>query len=372
MRTGKIRLLIAFGAAALLTGCGMVGPPMPPSLQLPQAPTNLSAVRKGNRVTLTWTPPSQTTDGQTMRARFVGRTLICRSVGERPAAKCDSVGERAGVVPGLPEKGKRRGPANQPVQYVDELPEALVAASPTAVAQYVVEVRNARGRSAALSNQVAIPLAPAVPAATAVTAEVNADGVWFRWCPAAAPKVAGVSYAVVVYRQQAGEPAAVQVAGEVQASAGRGCPQRQALLDQGFEWEKPYRYWVAGTTTVAGKSPVTFEGDNSAAVEVKPHDVFPPAVPAEVEAVASGVGQPPFIDLVWRANAEPDLDGYNVFRRQPDGKWLKLNSAPIKVPAYRDETAAAGASYTYAVSAVDVRGNESNRSAVATEAVPQP
>ncbi len=373
MPTSKIKLLIGLCAAALLVACGTVGPPLPPSLQLPQPPSDLSAVRKGNTVTLTWTPPALTTDGQTLRARFVGSTFICRSAGAQPTGSCERVGERAGVVPTPPERGKRRGPANQPVQYVDTLSETLVAANPTGVAQYAVEVSNTRDRAAALSNRVTVPLAPAVPAAKAAGAEVTADGLWIRWCPAAMPKLAGLSYGVRVYRQEVGSSAPpVQLPGEPQAAADKSCPQRQALLDQGFEWEKPYRYWVAGVTTVSGKTPATVEGDDSEAVAVKPHDVFPPAVPAELEAVASGVGQKPFVDLVWRPDSEPDLAGYNVYRQQPDGSWLKLNTAPVKVPAFRDEKILPGSAYTYAVTAVDVRDNESSRSALASETVPQP
>ena len=49
---------------------------------------------------------------------------------------------------------------------------------------------------------------------------------------------------------------------------------------------------------------------------------------------------------------------------------MKVNASLLKTPAYRDESAVAGKSYSYSVSAIDVRGNESARSEEAGEAVP--
>ena len=373
MHKGKIKLLTGLCAAALLTACGTPGPPVVPSLQLPQPPSNLQAVRKGNQVTLTWTPPSVTTDGQTIRARFTGPSVICRSVGPLPATSCTRVGQAAEVVPVPPERGKRRGPANQPVQYVDKLPPGLAGADATAMARYAVQSENSRGRAAGLSNQVSVSLVPTPPPAAGLTAEVTAEGVWIGWCPAEMPRIAGLTYAARLYRQEVdGKAGPALVAGEPVGAANGGCARRVALLDQGFEWEKRYRYWVVGVTTVAGKTPATVEGDDSEPVAVLPHDIYPPAVPVEVEAVASGVGQKPFLDVVWRPVTDVDLAGYNVYRQEAAGQWTKRNAALLTVPAFRDELVTAGATYTYAVTAVDVRGNESQRSTPASEAIPQP
>jgi fibronectin type 3 domain-containing protein len=51
-------------------------------------------------------------------------------------------------------------------------------------------------------------------------------------------------------------------------------------------------------------------------------------------------------------------------------RLTKLNSEPVRSPAYRDFAVTSGKTYTYAVSAVDVRGNESQRSAETSESVP--
>jgi fibronectin type 3 domain-containing protein len=66
-----------------------------------------------------------------------------------------------------------------------------------------------------------------------------------------------------------------------------------------------------------------------------------------------------------------DLAGYNVYRSEGDAATMvKLNSDLVKSPSYRDSTVESGKTYTYALSSVDVRGNESQKSESASEAVP--
>src|SRR6202041_3626452 len=76
-----------------LLGCAAMGPPRPPSLELPKPPADLRAARKGDNVLLTWTIPVLTTDHQAVRS--LGATRICR--GSEPVLKeCGTaVGEAA-------------------------------------------------------------------------------------------------------------------------------------------------------------------------------------------------------------------------------------------------------------------------------------
>ena len=84
----------------------------------------------------------------------------------------------------------------------------------------------------------------------------------------------------------------------------------------------------------------------------------------------SGEGQKPFIDLLWAPVIDADLAGYNLYRKEAGSSAVKVNSDLIKAPAYRDISVISGKTYSYAVSAVDVRGNESARSDEAGETVP--
>jgi hypothetical protein len=144
------------------------------------------------------------------------------------------------------------------------------------------------------------------------------------------------------------------------------------FLDQTVEWEKHYDYRATLVTVVSGpgKPEVEVEGDDTPAAQVFAHDVFPPAVPSGLQAVFSGVGQSPFVDLVWSPNTEADLAGYNIFRHEAGGQPARLNSEPVKAPAFRDPNVQPGRKYFYSVSAIDERSNESPRSEEASEQVP--
>jgi len=116
---------------------------------------------------------------------------------------------------------------------------------------------------------------------------------------------------------------------------------------------------------------MSVEGDDSKSASVFTRDIYPPSEPSGLQAVYSSVGQKPFVDLSWAPNMESDLAGYNLFRSHGKGEPVKLNSQLIAVPSYRDERVTPGTTYTYSVSAVDLRGNESPRSTETTETVPQ-
>jgi len=98
--------------------------------------------------------------------------------------------------------------------------------------------------------------------------------------------------------------------------------------------------------------------------------VFPPTVPASLQAVFSGPGQKVFIDLVWAPVADADLAGYNLYRSEDGGSFAKINPDLVRAPAYRDSDVQAGKRFTYVVTSVDLRGNESARSEPASESVP--
>jgi len=268
----------------------------------------------------------------------------------------------------LPRAASQTTPKAQ-AEYIDSLPREIQQENPTAQVTYAVLVVNESGRSAGLSNQVQVPAAPTLPVPANFNAQVTAQGILLTWscgpAPARAPPY--IQYRVRVYRR--GENAKADTnAGEVEI---QDCSKTE-LLDQSFEWEQTYSYRATVVTVVSvpGKPEMQVEGDDSAPVKVFPHDVYPPAVPTGLQAVFSGVGQAPFIDLVWAPVTDADLAGYNVYRHEEGGQAVKINSELVKPPAFRDSNVAAGKKYFYSVSAVDLRGNESARSEEAAESVP--
>ena len=65
------------------------------------------------------------------------------------------------------------------------------------------------------------------------------------------------------------------------------------------------------------------------------------------------------VELIWTANSEPDLAGYNVYRREGGGAAQKINQKLLGTPIVRDTSVAAGRKYFYRVTALDLANNES-------------
>lgn len=164
--------LLALGTPLMLTSCATVGPPQPPSLELPKTPSDLRAVRKGDHVILTWTIPVATTDRQTVRS--FGPTRICRGL-EAELAQCGTpVGETLAHPVAVAAKSSKQKPTTS---YTDALPAQLGADNSYALATYAVEVLNADGRGAGLSNQVRVPLARTLPPPRDFAARVTGQGI---------------------------------------------------------------------------------------------------------------------------------------------------------------------------------------------------
>jgi hypothetical protein len=99
-----------------------------------------------------------------------------------------------------------------------------------------------------------------------------------------------------------------------------------------------------------GMPPNTIEGDASAPMCFHPVDVFPPAAPQGLVAVADQGG----ISLIWQPNAEPDIGGYLVLRGEASDATLQpLTPSPVIDSSFRDTHVVSGKKYVYAVLAVD-------------------
>lgn len=356
---------------AVFTACGTPRPPLPPSLELPKPVTDLRSARKGDKVTLVWTVPAKTTDNTNLR--HLGPTLVCRSL-QVAINRCDPVGVLQPSDLPLPQpaptkSNNKNQPAPPPrvATYIDVLSPKLQQENPTGLITYAVETQNTELRSAGLSNQIRIPLVPTLLPPSDLSASVTSDGVVLNWT-GVLPELQspGVSYTYRIYRRDRASKA-VAAAGELPVSLAA----QPRLLDSGMEWQKTYDYWITVVSNLSLSRNAEFqvEGDDSPPIEVVVNDIFPPAQPNGVQAVASGEGQQPFIDLTWAPNSEADLAGYNVYRRQENADWRKINAEPLKTPVFRDTDVVRGNEYQYSVSAIDLRGNESQRSEEAIETI---
>jgi hypothetical protein len=263
------------------------------------------------------------------------------------------------------QKGSEISRRDHPLEanFTDTLTPDLHA-KPLAQAIYTIEAVNDSGRSAGFGNRVNVPLVPTTAPPHAVRVEVQADGVHINIPPQAMQSEPDprIQYWYQVTRNivPAGNTTP-DLIGEAPAIGDVN------IVDRNFEWEKSYAYTVTPITWVEtqpnGKRLYSVPGESAAPVEVTTKDVFPPAIPTGLQAVYTS-GPPKTIDLTWAPNTDADLSGYNVYRN-----GVKVNTESVKTPTYRDPVTAPG-DYNYSVTAVDLRGNESAKSAEASEKAP--
>jgi len=355
--------LFAACATLLLSGCGMPGAPLPPSLNLPVRVTNLAAARTGDQVALTWKMPLRNTDKVLLKGPIA--TRICRNL--QGATTC-SIAATLQLAPG------------SEAAFTDALPAAVASGSPRPIT-YFVELVNRKGRSAGLSNGVVVLAGQAPVAVAGLTAEVRKQGVLLQWSPAP-PDSPPASIRLI--RTLLTPPAKKSSQGPLSAPPE---PPRQTLLvettvpttdalDSDIHFGESYQYRAQRVQRVkADGETLELAGPLSAPVRVDAVNVFPPAVPQGLAAVATPAenGNPPAIDLNWQPVTDPDLAGYIVYRRENGSSWLRISpSAPVIGPGFHDSGVQSGHSYMYAVSAIGENGRESARSAPAEEAVPEP
>jgi fibronectin type 3 domain-containing protein len=143
-------------------------------------------------------------------------------------------------------------------------------------------------------------------------------------------------------------------------------------IDTSALFNQRYRYVVERVSSLdlSGRS-VELQGLPSEAIEVTTTDVFPPAVPQGLAAVADSAAGA--IDLSWMPDSDGDLAAYRVYRRDVQGSLPAERVASVGVEtAFRDTTVQPEHAYAYSVSAVDQSGNESERSPEVEETLPRP
>src|SRR5581483_3693279 len=309
-----LAICFVLATGILLAGCGSEGAPQPPSLDLTQPVQDLRASRKGEKVTLDWTQPSQTTDHEAAE-RHLGATIVCQGVSDSAAQSLSACPQEVDRVPPIrtSSNGKQQNAPSAPVEVSVNLDSGLSKAHPLGFAQYAVIVNNHSGRNAGISNSVPVPLAPTPPAPADMKVEVRSDGVYISATAATQELPDASGQLRFFYRIDRDTPASDQKPGVpplpptkiAEVPAG----QLQAV-DRGFEWEKNYVYHITPVTRILGApggAPMAeVEGETSPGVQILTHDIFPPAPPVGLQAVYSGNPQQNFIDLTWAPNTEGD------------------------------------------------------------------
>ena len=307
--------LCALAAFAFLVSCGYVGDPLPPALNIPVAVTDLRGLEYGPNVLVEFSAPKLTTEGLPLKS-FKLELFVGPSVNPFSYEKWAAGATKFDIQP-----GEGTISSQQPIKawVGQEITVAVRAVGP-------------KGRPGAWSNLVSFTAGEPLETPTALKTESIARGVVVTW------HGSGPHYRI--YRAQ-----------------GDAMPERfgqtdaPEYLDETTQYGIKYRYLVQAVAEESRQSAM------AESMTITPVDTFAPAVPGALTAVA-GVNT---IELAWTRNGEPDFKGYNVYRSVDNGPYEKIGSL-VEAPAFTDMKVQAGRRYRYAISAVDVSGNESERS----------
>ena len=359
----KRTLILLF---AVLVACGKRGDPRPPVPIIPKAVSDLVVTQRGSKVILTWSYPSLTTSGRTLRD--LHRVVVYRVTEELPVPQAGR--DPNAILPGDVDVTVPR-PIQQfskvlgvtPAQFVKlrervdsiegaNLPAATSGAhliyedTPTFTTRdgrpvrlnYAVVAEGGTAKSDLSNIATIVPVVVPAPPAN-VTATPDAKGVVLKWDAPSTAKMFNV------YRIGAND-----------APNELAPPINTAPVTSATYTDSPaYGAYTYRVTAVASTGPPRIESDPSAATTVTFKDLMPPAAPASLTALVEVKN----VRLLWDPVDVPDLWGYYVYRYEGKARIKFQTGAPIPSTHFGDASPDPGIEYVYAVTAVDKSGNES-------------
>jgi fibronectin type 3 domain-containing protein len=309
------RSLVA--AALALAGCGYVGPPLPPTLDIPQRVTDLAVAEYGDQIHVQFTIPPLTMEGLPLTS--------VRSVEMRVGPPTASWNQDAWAA------------SAKSVQVTATGPGAVSSDTPATEwigKEVVIAVRltGPKGKTSDWSNLRTLPIRPPLAAPVDGKAENQPNAI------------------IVTWRGSAGHYRIFRASGDVRPEL-LGESDSPEYRDTDVEYGTRYRYLVQATEGELQQS------EMAGPFEVTAEDKFPPSTPAGL-AAEPGTNS---IELSWERNTEPRFQGYNVYRAVEGGPLEKIASL-IASPSYTDRQVEAGKSYRYQVTSVGTNSLESARS----------
>ena len=335
--------------------CGKKGNILPPLVRFPQTAENVRVVQKADQIILTWQNPTAYDDGSTLSAiEKIEIWVLERKAAEEAETVEISVEEYEQTAELLAtitedqiqESAAQEGSVQGQMVYSYDLYGKDYLSKKYTFSLRVKDKKRYSPFSVLVSlKPMILPLPP-----TEMLAAVFPDRIEITWNPP------------LENRDQSSPP---NVKGyNIYRSEGEAEPQRlnaslieeEKYEDRNFVFGQTYRYFVRASAT--DTSPY-FESEDSEGMEILTKDTFAPEPPKGLISVA---GQA-VLAISWDANAEDDLDGYRVWRREEGvTEFTLLTPDPIKESAYNDKAVEKGKMYAYTVTALDKDGNESQKS----------
>jgi hypothetical protein len=352
MARRSVLLPILFSGLTVLAGCGKKGPIQVPLARTPQTVRDFGVLQRGYRVFLTWTNPEATIDGSPIgevAAVEIWMIKEERGAQETPkkwtAAEFENKAERLTQILAdhFEEFPAGEGGAAK-LRYL-YLPEEKDFGRETLT--FALRVRDGKRRTSQFSGPISLELLRPPRPPQKLQAAVFEDHIQIIW---EKPEEAG---------EESAEPKGYNVyrsdAENLVARLNSALVKKLEYLDKNFTFGQTYSYLVR--TVLESKPPL--ESEDSAPLEITPEDTFPPARPSGLTAIA-GSG---LIALSWEAGRESDLAGYRVWRRIADrGEFVPIASLTAAESSFQDAEVEKNKRYEYAITALDIAGNESPKS----------
>jgi hypothetical protein len=315
------RILPLAAVCWLLAGCGYVGDPLPPSLNIPVKVTDLRAIERGDNLVIDFTAPDRTTDDVALR-RLGGIDL---RVGPQSANWATEARQ-------IEVTAEKPSPVHVsvPIKSWDGL-DVLIA----------VRTAGRHKRYSAWSDSVRLQVVTPLETPPGVKVQGAPGGIQLTWAVRQAR--AGIVWRVSRRTPQQALPELL------------GTTQTPEYLDKTAQFGKTYEYTVQAELKMGD---VNAESEVSQPISFNYEDIFPPTTPSGLSALA-GLDS---IQLTWTPDTDPDLKGYYLYRAAGNEPLARLGGI-LESPAYTDREIRPGVHYRYEVSAVDLKGNESPRSA---------
>lgn len=332
--------------------CAAQGPPRPPRVEQPEPITDLSIAQVGRSLEITFTPPRNATDGERLSKPIeIEIFRVTTAPGGTPHNKPAALSPWMTLGPNDLTQHAR----GDEVALSSQVSEAEFSRLRGATFTFWVEAltrgfrrRPIRSESSKPAQMTLLNVSGPVRKLHIVPHEKALE---LRWSPPEGlqreiERGPGTFAGYRVYKSGTGAPGSFELLAETQSPT---------YSDRDFEFNHAYFFKVRAAFR---KGSQTAESEDSE-TQTTPRDIFPPEAPAGLSGLYTGSA----VDLIWTANSEPDLAGYNVYRREGTGPASRINKALVRTPVFRDSDVQPEHNYLYSVTALDLSNNESRPSA---------
>jgi fibronectin type 3 domain-containing protein len=328
--------------ALMFCSCGKKGDPGLPMPIVPDAPSRFQAVARSEGIFILWRAPDQNVNDTPLIDLAGFRILRANEPIDKLCPKCPKNVTQLADIAYKGDRGKV--PDNQQYYYQDTALEFGMAYF------YKMMAYNEREKEGKPTKHLVVfwDQPPAVPAGFKVVRKDKA--LMFSWQP--------------VTTLEGGSPLEGFYGYNIYRTARQGIYDEapinsEPVLETRYEdvpekIDETYFYTVRAARMVRE---TMVESAPSSELQVAYMDITPPGVPTGLTAIPRAAG----VELKWIGIFQQEITGYNIYRRDAGGGFVRLNGRPVTDTSWLDTSAKSGGSYVYCVTSVDAsaRANES-------------